>query len=112
MLYIDPYREKPLKIFLFEIRKSMSFTFGTQLCLVDLCQESYSPGAENGPAQGPTCFTWTYEGKTFEIFLFETRRPSSLIFGTQLCLVDLYQDFSNYSPWVKIGPALGVTCYT
>ena len=34
-----PYREKPLKIFLFETRRPMPLIFGTQLCLVDLCQD-------------------------------------------------------------------------
>ena len=56
MFYIDPYREKPLKVFLSETRRPRSLIFGTQLCLVDLYQDcsSYSPGAKNGPAQGPT----------------------------------------------------------
>ena len=51
MFYVDPYREKPLKIFLFETRRPMPLIFGTQLCLVDLCQDcsSYSPEAKNGP---------------------------------------------------------------
>ena len=53
-----------------------------------------------------------YREKPLKIFLSETRRHRSLIFGTKLCLVDLYQDCSNYSPGVKIDPALGVTCYT
>ena len=52
-----------------------------------------------------------YREKPLKIFLSETRMPRSLIFGTQLCLVDLYQDCSNYSPWVKIGPTLGVMLY-
>ena len=50
--------------------------------------------------------------KPLKIFLSETRRPRSLIFGTQLCLMDRYQDCSNYSPGVKNGPVIGVTCYT
>ena len=50
-----------------------------------------------------------YREKPLKIFSSETRRPRSLIFGTQLCLVDLYQDYSNYSPGVKAGPDLGVT---
>ena len=59
MFYIDPYREKPLKIFLFETRRPMPLIFGTQLCLVDLCQVclSYSPGVKIGPTLGVTCFT-------------------------------------------------------
>ena len=70
MLYIGPYREKPLKICLFETRRPMPLIFGAQLCLVDLCQDcsSYSPGAKNGPAQWPTCFTWIYIGKTEKSF--------------------------------------------
>ena len=51
------------------------------------------------------------KGKPLKIFLSETRRPRSLIIGMQLHLVDLYQGCSNYSPWVKNGPALGVTCF-
>ena len=43
----------------------------------------------------------------FKIFLFETRRPMPFIFGTQLCLVDLYQDCSSYRPWAKNGPIQG-----
>jgi hypothetical protein len=30
------------------------------------------------------------------------------IFSIRHCLVDLYQNCSSYSPWVKIGPTLGV----
>ena len=112
MFYIDPYSGKPLKI-LFETRRPMPLIFGTQLCLVDLCQDcsSYSPRAKNGPTLGVTFYIDPYSGKPLKI-LSETRRPRSLIFGTQLCLVDLYQDCSNYSPGVKTGPALGVTSYT
>ena len=71
MFYIDPYREKALKIFSSETRRPMPFIFGTQLCQVDLCQDcsSYSPGAKNGPAQGPICFTWTSIGKTLKNLL-------------------------------------------
>ena len=83
MLYIDPYREKPLNIFLSETRRPVPLIFGTQLCLVNLCQDcsSYSPGAKMATPK--------------------TRRPSPLIFGTQLCQVDLYQDCSNNSPGVQ-----------
>ena len=51
MLYIDPRREKPLKLFLFETRSPMPLIFGTQLCLVDLFQDcsSYSPAAKKWP---------------------------------------------------------------
>ena len=37
-----------------------------------------------------------YREKPLKIFLSETRRPRSLIFGKQLCLVDRYQDCSNW----------------
>ena len=50
-----------------------------------------------------------YRKNPLKIFLSETR---SLICGTQLCLVDFYKDCSNYSPGVKTGPAIEVTCYT
>ena len=71
MLYLDPYRETPFKIFLFETKRPMLFIFGIQLCLVNLCQDcsSYSPGTRNGTAQGPTCFTWTYIRKILKILL-------------------------------------------
>ena len=52
-----------------------------------------------------------YREKTLKNILSETRMPRSLIFGTQLCLVDLYQDCSNYSPGVKIGPSPRATLY-
>ena len=47
MLYIDPYRENPLKS---SCLKPTPLIFGTQLFLRDLCQDcsSYSPGAKNG----------------------------------------------------------------
>ena len=51
-------------------------------------------------------FTETPIGKTLKIFLSEARRPRPLIFGMQLYLVDLYQDYSNHSP------APRVTCFT
>ena len=52
-----------------------------------------------------------YREKPLKFFLSKTRSPRSLILGTKLCLVYLYQDYSNYSPEVKIGPAVGVTFY-
>ena len=49
----------------------MLLIFGTQLCLVDLCKDcsSYSPGAKNGPVQGPIFFTLTYIEKTLKNLL-------------------------------------------
>ena len=42
-----------------------------------------------------------------KMFLSETRRHRSLIFGMQHHLVDLFQVCSNYVPKAKNGPARG-----
>ena len=35
----------------------------------------------------------------------------AFMFGMWYHLEDLYQDYSNYTPGAKNGPALGVTCF-
>ena len=45
-----------------------------------------------------------------KIFLSETTRPRTLIFGMMHYLVVFYQVCSNYTPGVKNGPSPGVTC--
>ena len=46
-----------------------------------------------------------YRGKHGKLFLSETIRPRALIFGMRHHLVDLYQVYSNYVPWVNNCPA-------
>ena len=109
MFYIDPYREKPLKIFLSETRKPSlwylvhSFVWWTSTNIVAL-------GSKLAPPKGHVIHR-ALEGKPLKI-LFETRRPMPFILGTQYCLVDLCQDCSSYSPGARNGPAKGPTCLT
>ena len=59
MLYIDLYREKYEKIFLYETTRPRALIFGMKHHVVDLYQicSNYTPGAKNGPTPGVTCFT-------------------------------------------------------
>ena len=99
MFYIDPYRENPLRIFLSETRRPRSLIFGMSLHLIDHYQScsNYSPGFKNWPRpRGHMFYIDPYREKPLKIFLSDTRRPRSLLFGSfvfaiwQLCLVDLY----------------------
>ena len=64
------------------------------------------------PLQIPNVLHRLTIGKSLKIFLAETTRPRSLIFGMKLHLVDLYQDFGNYCPGAQNGPAPGSTAFT
>ena len=59
MLYMDLYREKYEKIFLYETTRPRAIIFGMLNLLVNRYQvcSNYIPGAKNGPASGVTGFT-------------------------------------------------------
>ena len=57
MFYIGLYREQHEKIFLFETTRPRALIFGMWYHLVYQVCSKYSPGANNGPAPGVTCFT-------------------------------------------------------
>ena len=65
---------------------------------------NYSPGFKFGPTPGVTSFTWTYKGKTLEIFQHLAMKPRA----TKFCMhiVALSSGPSpigiNYNPRVKM----------
>lgn len=54
--------------------------------------------------RGVMRFSYMYIVKIFKIFL----KGKALIFGLNYCPLDLYQDCSSYSPWVKTAPLAGI----
>ena len=51
---------------------------------------------------------WQLKEKTLKIFLSQTVSTKAFIFGMYHHLVALYQNTSNYGPWVEISPMLWV----
>ena len=80
-------------------------------CLVDLYQDCANDcsGVKNGPALRVRGFPCMYIIETSKIFFSETAKARAQIFGIEDFPLDLYKDCSNNCPWIKNGPAPGVT---
>ena len=94
------------KLFLSKTARHRTLIFGVKHQIVNLYQvcSNYIPGAKTDPPRGHMFYIGLYKEKHEKIFLSETIRLRTLIFGMYYHLVDLYRAFSNYAPGAKMAP--------
>ena len=69
-------------------------------------------GLKMAPPRGHMFYIGLYREKYEKLFLSETTRPRTLIFGMKHHLVNLYQVCSNFIPGAKNGLPWGSQCFT
>ena len=92
--FTKDYIVKTLRIFLSKSIRPRTTIFGMQHHLVDLYKDcsKFAPRVKIDPAPGVTSFTQDYIVNFLKVFLSETERPRTVVFGMQHHLVNLYQD--------------------